>query len=224
MLHNLTILDKQPSLLHQFMTELRDNKIQQDKARFRNNLQRIGEIMAYEISKSFSFQEITIKTPLGNHSSKILGDQPVLITIFRAGMPLYQGFLHYFDHAPSGFFGASRTELEKRSTDTNNSIEVNVGYEMIPAINGKTVIVIDPMLATGNSMKQSIERIYKNGTPKHLIIAAVVAAPEGIDFLKKNLDVDFSLFVVSVDKGLTENSFIYPGLGDAGNLAFGQPL
>jgi uracil phosphoribosyltransferase len=220
LLPNLTILDQKNSLLNHFMAELRDTKVQKDGARFRKNLGRIGEVMAYEISQTLLYQENEINTPLGNHQSYILAEYPVLITIFRAGIPFYQGFLNYFDHSKSGFIGAQRSEPYK-SNDLENTVDVKMGYNVIPDINEKTVILVDPMLATGNSMEKSITLLLENGKPKTLHVATVIAAPEGVLYLKKNVSIEYHVWTVSLDERLDERAFIYPGLGDAGDLAFG---
>jgi uracil phosphoribosyltransferase len=199
---------------------LRDIEIQQDGARFRNNLEKVGEVMAYEISKSLPYHERQIKTPLGNHRSYLLAEQPVLITIFRAGIPFFQGFLNFFNQSQSGFIGAKRSEPGKGKNPVG-TIDVTLGYDVIPDINNKTVIIADPMLATGNSLVETISLLLKKGQPKILYIAAVISAPEGIQYLKENVPIDFLVWTVSLDERLDTRAFIYPGMGDAGDLAFG---
>jgi uracil phosphoribosyltransferase len=221
LLKETTILDSKNSLLNHFMAELRDAQIQREGARFRKNLEKIGEVMAYEISKSLPYQQALIQTPLGPHQSYLLKEQPVLITIFRAGIPFFQGLLNYFDQAQSGFIGAQRSEPENESKKIQ-SIDVSLGYDVIPDINGEIIIMADTMLATGNSLAESIKLLLKKGQPKKLIIATVIAAPEGIENLKSKVPMDFHIWTVSLDQRLNEKAFIYPGMGDAGDLAFGK--
>jgi uracil phosphoribosyltransferase len=221
LLKETTILDSKNSLLNHFMAELRDAQIQREGARFRKNLEKIGEVMAYEISKSLPYQQALIQTPLGPHQSYLLKEQPVLITIFRAGIPFFQGLLNYFDQAQSGFIGAQRSEPENESKKIQ-SIDVSLGYDVIPDINGEIIIMADTMLATGNSLAESIKLLLKKGQPKKLIIATVIAAPEGIENLKSKVPMDFHIWTVSLDQRLDEKAFIYPGMGDAGDLAFGK--
>jgi uracil phosphoribosyltransferase len=221
LLKETTILDSENSLLNHFMAELRDTQIQREGGRFRKNLEKIGEVMAYEISKSLPYQQALIQTPLGPHQSHLLKEQPVLITIFRAGIPFFQGLLNYFDQAQSGFIGAQRSEPENESKKIQ-SIDVSLGYDVIPEINGEIIIMADTMLATGNSLAESIKLLLKKGQPKKLIIATVIAAPEGIENLKSKVPMDFHLWTVSLDQRLDEKAFIYPGMGDAGDLAFGK--
>jgi uracil phosphoribosyltransferase len=223
LLHEITILDQKHSLLNHFMAELRDLKIQKDAARFRKNLERIGEVMAYEISRTLPYHDVQIQTPFGQYQSSLLKEQPVLITIIRAGIPFFQGILNYFDQAQSGFIGAQRSEPES-GNKTADTTDVHLGYDVVPDINDKTIILVDPMLATGNSLVASILLLLENWRPQKILIATVIAAPEGIQLLKSKLPRDFHLWTVSLDKGLDERAFIYPGLGDAGDLAFGEKI
>jgi uracil phosphoribosyltransferase len=221
LLKKLTILDQTNSLLNQFMAELRDVDIQQDGARFRFNLEKTGSILAYEISKTLKYDNTHIKTPLGYSEINLLADQPVLITIFRAGIPFFQGFLHFYDKAQSGFIGAKRSEPEDEKAPVE-TVDVSLGYHVIPNIQDRTIIIVDPMLATGNSLLKSINVLLKKGRPQNLHIACLIAAPEGITYLEKNLPIDFYVWAVSVDERLDERAFIYPGLGDAGDLSYGS--
>ncbi|SMD43159.1 uracil phosphoribosyltransferase [Aquiflexum balticum DSM 16537] len=214
------ILDKKNSIANHFLYQLRDSEIQKDRFRFRKNLERLGEIMAYEISKSLPFYQKSIKTPLGNSSVELIKYQPVLISVLRAAIPFYQGFLNFFDDTDSGFIGAYR----KGETDDSKNIEIDYLYQAAPSIEGREVILIDPMLATGKSFIKTIENLYKNGNPSKIHIASVIAAPEGIDFLQKNTKQSVEIWICSLDEKLNDKSYIIPGLGDAGDLSFGVKL
>ena len=214
------ILDKKNSIANHFLYQLRDSEIQKDRFRFRKNLERLGEIMAYEISKSLPFYQKSIKTPLGNSSVELIKYQPVLISVLRAAIPFYQGFLNFFDDSDSGFIGAYR----KGETDDSKNIEIDYLYQAAPSIEGREVILIDPMLATGKSFIKTIENLYKNGNPSKIHIASVIAAPEGIDFLQKNTNQSVDIWICSLDEKLNDKSYIIPGLGDAGDLSFGVKL
>lgn len=205
-----------PSIANRFLTELRDLEIQKDSLRFRKNLERLGEILAYEISKTLQFSEKTIQTPLSPILTRIPDEKPVIFAVLRASLPFYQGFLNFFDNAESGFIGAFREE--------GHEIKINLGYHASPSLEGKTVILADPMLATGKSFLKSIETLLQHGRPKIIHIAAVIAAPEGIQFLKENLTLPYSLWIGAIDEKLNSKSYIVPGLGDAGDLAFGPKL
>jgi uracil phosphoribosyltransferase len=211
------VLNQQNSIAHHFLAELRDVTIQQDRLRFRTNMTRLGEIMAYEISKKMAYHSVVVQTPLKKTSSSLLNQSPVLITVLRAGLPYFQGFLNYFDRSDSGFIGAYRKEGEAEIT-------VQLDYLATPSLRGKEVILIDPMLATGNSFIRSISALLKHGEPTHIYLAALVASPEGIKNLTSNLKVPCSLFAVSIDEHLNKDFYIVPGLGDAGDLSFGEKL
>jgi uracil phosphoribosyltransferase len=210
------VLTKHSSIANKFLSELRDISVQKDSMRFRLNLERLGEIMAYEISKTFHYSEREIITPLASTLVKLPEEKPVVFAVLRASLPFYQGFINFFDDAESGFIGAFREEGE--------TITINLGYHASPSLEGKTVILADPMLATGKSFLKSISTLLKHGTPKEIHIAAVIAAPEGIKFLEENLEIPFHLWVGAIDEKLNSKSYIVPGLGDAGDLAFGQKL
>jgi len=213
----LFVLNEVHSVANQFLLELRDHQVQKDRMRFRKNMERLGEIMAYEISKSLDYAPHSIYTSLGNATVDVLKSQPVLVTILRAGVTYFQGFLNFFDQADCGFIGAYRVE------DSNN-ITIKLSYVATQSLEGKILILIDPMLATGRSVVDSIQAMLKNGRPSHVHIAALVAAPEGIEYLKENLKIPFSLWTCAVDKHLDENFYIVPGLGDAGDLSYGIKL
>lgn len=212
--NNLFILNERGSVANHFISELRDAGGQSDRMRFRRNLERLGEILAYEISKKLSYESKEVITPLGTSTTELLKEQPVLITILRAGIPFHHGFLNVFDHADSGFIGAWRTE-------DINDLRVNIDYVSLPSVQGKSVILIDPMLATGQSTLNAQKQVLEKGTPSHLFIASVVAAPEGIRLLKENITLPYSLWTCALDEKLNSSFYIVPGLGDAGDLCYG---
>lgn len=212
------ILSETPSIANKFIAEMRDVAIQKDRLRFRKNLERIGEIFAFEISKKFDFEEHIVQTPLANTAIQVPKDNPVILSILRASLPFYQGFLNFFDHAESGFIGAFREENE------SEALSVNLSYYASPHLQDRVVILADPMLATGKSILESIDVICRNGIPKHLHIASIIAAPEGIQFLESKIKIPFSLWIGNVDQKLNDKFFIVPGLGDAGDLAFGPKI
>jgi uracil phosphoribosyltransferase len=211
------ILSDQVSIANQFIAELRDQTIQKDRMRFRKNLERLGEILAYEISKTMEFSLTEISTPLAKTKIQVPSHQPVIIAVLRASLPFYQGFLNYFDKAESGFIGAFRQEeLE--------DISINLGYHASPDLTGKEIILADPMLATGKSIVKSIDALLTHGKPKIIHIAAAFASPEGILHLESNLQVPHTFWLGALDEKLNNKSYIIPGLGDAGDLAFGEKL
>lgn len=211
------ILTKQHSIANQFIAELRSIHIQKDRMRFRKNLERLGEILAYEISKTMEYKSVEIETPLAFSRNEVLKQEPVIVAVLRASLPFYQGFLNFFDNAESGFIGAFREEKE-------NNISINLGYHASPDVTGKEVILADPMLATGKSIIKSIDTLLTHGTPKIIHIAAAFAAPEGLDHIASNLKIPHKLWLGAVDERLNSQSYIVPGLGDAGDLAFGLKL
>ncbi len=211
------VLSEVDSIGNQFIAELREVSIQGDRMRFRKNLERIGEIMAYEISKSFPYSPIEVQTPLAKTTVNLPAVNPVIVSVLRASLPFYQGFLNFFDKAESGFIGAFREEGE-------GEITINLGYHASPNLEGKTVILADPMLATGKSFIRSIETLLSHGQPEIIHIAAAFAAPEGIKYIQDQLKIPFKLWIGSVDLFLNNQSYIVPGLGDAGDLAFGEKL
>lgn len=212
------ILTSNNSIANHFIAELRDVKIQQDSMRFRKNLERLGEVLAYEISKTLSYQSTEIQTPLAIATSNLLLNQPVLVTILRAGLPFHQGFVNVFDKAENAFIGAYRG---KHGAD--ESFEVEMDYLASPDLTDKTIILIDPMLATGKSLLKSYQALLKHGKPQKVIISSAIAAPEGIKFLQENIP-EAELFIATVDECLNEKYYIVPGLGDAGDLAYGLKL
>lgn len=207
------------SILSEFLSQIRDVSIQTDSMRFRRNIERIGEIMAYEMSKTFSFQEVSVQTPLGFKQTVSLEKQPVVCSILRAGLPLHMGFLNYFDAAENGFISAYR-----HHEGGDDHFDIRVEYQAIPDINEKTLLLVDPMLATGQSMVAVYEKLMQRGTPAQVHLAVVVAAPEGIDYLKKHLPANCHLWIAALDEKLNDHKYIIPGLGDAGDLAYGEKL
>lgn len=208
-------LSENHSLVSNWISELRDTAVQGDRMRFRRNIERIGEIIAYEISKTLPWDEQDIITPLGIAKSKMLQTQPVLGTILRAGLPLHQGMLNYFDKADNAFIAAYR----KHHTD--GSFEISLEYLACPVIDKRVMILCDPMLATGASLVKTIGLLKKEGTPSEIHVAAVIACTEGIEFLRRH-EPEVKLWCGSIDEELTSKGYIVPGLGDAGDLAFGE--
>lgn len=210
-------LSEQNSIANQYLMELRDKQLQQDRLRFRRNLERLGEIMSFEISKQLSYTTKIIETPLDRCRVNVLKEQPLLMTILRAGLPFFQGFMNFFDHADAGFIGAYRRE-------TLDAVQIKFDYITSPVTKGREIILIDPMLATGKSLLDSVNQILKRGNPAKIHIASLVAAPEGIKFLAEQMPVPYTLWTYSIDEKLNAQSYIVPGLGDAGDLSFGTKL
>ena len=209
-------LNKANSIFGTFLAELRDVTIQKDSMRFRRNLERISEIMAYEISKTLAYQEESVITPLGETVVKKLQSQPVIASILRAGLPMHNGFLNYFERAENAFISAYRKHK------TAEDFDIHVEYMASPNIDKKTLIIVDPMLATGSSMVMVYKALLKQGKPNSIIIVSAIAAPEAIDFVRKSLPDNIKIYVGAIDKELTAQSYIVPGLGDAGDLAYGE--
>ncbi|MFN8255350.1 MAG: uracil phosphoribosyltransferase [Bacteroidales bacterium] len=204
------------SILNQFIAELRDKDIQSDSMRFRKNLERIGEIFAYEISKTFTYESKLIKTPLGELDIPLPVNPVVLASIMRAGLPLHNGMLNVFDAAENAFISAFRKYHK------DGSFDIQFGYLSSPGINGKTLILSDPMLASGSSMVLAYKSLLEKGKPNHTHIVSVIASKEGVEFLKKNIrDKNYTLWLGAIDDELTAKAYIVPGIGDAGDLAFG---
>jgi uracil phosphoribosyltransferase len=180
-------------------------------------MKRLGNLMAYEISKKLHFKTESVDTPLGKHCSNVLEGYPVLITVMRAGLPFFDGFLDFFDQSDCGFMGAYRQEGAEEIT-------IQLDYVATPNVEGRPVVLIDPMLATGKSIVRSVEALLKHGNPSHIYIAALVAAPEGIRQVTENLKVSHSLWTCAIDESLNHQFYIIPGLGDAGDLSFGMKL
>ena len=210
-------LSKQQTVANQFMAELRDAEIQTDPMRFRKNLERLSEILAYEISKTFKYEKKTVETPLGEAEIMLPVQQPVLATILRAGLPMHQGMLNIFDRAGNAFLSAYRRHHK------DGSFEISLDYISCPSIEGSVLIISDPMLATGASMEVCINELLKQGEPADIHVAVAIAAQDGIDHLLR-LHPKVQLWVGAIDEELTAKSYIVPGLGDAGDLAFGSKV
>ncbi len=212
-------LGKQNSIFNHFIREIRDVKIQNDAMRFRRNIERIGEIFAYEISKEMEYKSKDITTPLGISTESLMTEKPVLATILRAGLPLHQGFLNYFDGSDNCFISAYRKH--KKGGD----FEVKIEYISSPNLDDKTIILCDPMLASGSSMILAMEAIMSKGNPKHIHIVSIIASAEGVDYVKENIPMQScTLWLGGEDAEMTAQSYIVPGLGDAGDLAFGEKI
>lgn len=208
-------LSEQHSLLSNWVGELRDTEIQRDRMRFRRNLERIGEVIAYEISRALPSEEREISTPLGTSVCKVLRDQPVLATILRAGLPLHQGMLNYFDRADNAFISAYR----KHHGD--GSFDIELEYLSCPSLDGKILIISDPMLATGASLVKTIQMLREEGKPAEIHVVAAIACTVGIEFVRRE-QPDVRIWCGAIDEELTAKGYIVPGLGDAGDLAFGE--
>jgi uracil phosphoribosyltransferase len=211
-------LSEQNSIANHFVAELRDVSIQKDRLRFRKNVERLGQIMAYEISKKLEYKQQTVVTPLGTSTTSLMGNGPILITVMRAGLPFFQGFLDFFDRCDCGFIGAYRKE------DGQDDIIINLEYLAVPSIDNREVILIDPMLATGHSFVRSIDALSKHGKPSHIYVASLVSVAEGISYVAANVKTQHSIWTCAVDERLNEQFYIVPGLGDAGDLCFGPKL
>ena len=215
-------LSEQPSLLNQYLKELRSVEIQKDSMRFRRNIERIGELMAVEISKHLTYATEQVQTPLAVATMQVPQDQVVLGTVLRAGLPMHQGFLNMFDHAENAFVSAYRKEVE--DIQGNTQLEIVSEYLAAPSLEGKTLILVDPMLATGMSMEIAYKALLSHGTPKHVHIACVFGTPQSIQYLSDNMPENATLWCAVVDPVLNEKKYIVPGLGDAGDLCFGKKL
>ena len=215
-------LSEKPSLLNQYLKELRNVDVQKDSMRFRRNIERIGEIMAVEISKDLTYAVEQVQTPLAVADMLVPQDQVVLGTLLRAGLPMHQGFLNMFDKAENAFISAYRKETVGRRGETE--IEIVSEYLAAPNIEGKTLILVDPMLATGLSMEVAYKALLSHGTPKHVHVACLFGTPQAINYLSENMPEDTTLWCAVIDPVLNEKKYIVPGLGDAGDLCFGEKL
>ncbi len=212
-------ISEENSILNHFLTQLRDVNVQKDSMRFRKNIERIGEIMAYELSKTLPYKQVRVQTPLGFKDTTCIEDNVVLCSILRAGLALHTGFMNFYDDAENGFVSAYR-----RHGKHGEASEILVEYQAAPSFQDKIMILIDPMLATGQSLVAVFKKLMSEETPKEIHIAVVIAAPEGIKYLEEQLPDNCHLWVATLDEGLDENNYILPGLGDAGDLAYGQKL
>ncbi len=204
------------SIVNVFMRELRDETIQKDMMRFRRNIERIGEIAAYEISQTLNYKAIETTTCLGTAQSNVVADPVVIATILRAGLPLHQGVQNYFDSAENAFVSAFR------KYDSESEFHIHIEYIASPRIDDKVLIITDPMLATGASMELAYEALRTKGTPSKIYIVSIIATRQAIDFIKDKFPADTTLYVGAIDDEMNEHKYIIPGLGDAGDLAFGE--
>jgi len=211
-------LSEQHSLVSNWISELRDVDTQKYRLRFRRNIERVGEVAAYEISKLLPYGEIEIQTPLGIHTSKVLKEQPVLATILRAGLPLHNGMLNYFDKAENAFISAYR----KHHRD--GTFEISLDYLSCPSLDNKTVIISDPMLATGASLAKTVQFLKAEGNPKEIFVFCVIASSVGVEYLQRECGTDIKIWCGDIDDEITAKGYIVPGLGDAGDLAYGTKL
>jgi uracil phosphoribosyltransferase len=212
----INILGENNSVFNEFVAEIRSKSIQKDSMRFRRNMERMGEVFAYEISKRLHYAPKNITTPLGTAKMTLMKEQPVLATILRAGLPLHNGMLNYFDKAGNAFVSAYRRHHK------DGSFDIKVEYLSSPSLENKTLIITDPMLATGASMHLTYRALLNKGKPKHVHIVAAIGSMEGVDYIRKHFPVNTTLWMGAVDDELTSQAYIVPGLGDAGDLAFGE--
>ena len=207
------------SILNHFLAQIRDVTIQKDSMRFRKNIERIGGIMAYELSKTLDYKNIEVQTPLGIKHTTTIAEPVVLCSILRAGLALHQGFMNFFDDAENGFVSAYRNHY-----NNDEQFDILVEYQAAPSFEGKNLILIYPMLATGQSIVAVLQKLHLEHKPKEIHVAVVIAAPEGIEYLEKNLPSTCHLWVAALDEKLNDKNYIIPGLGDAGDLAYGSKL
>ncbi len=214
------VLNKENTILNKFLAQMRDKRVQKDSMRFRRNMERVGEIMAYEISKKLKYKTEMVETPLGIAAVESINDKVVVATILRAGLPFHQGFLNYFDDAENGFVSAYR------KSRPDGSFIVDVEYVSTSSLAGKTLILVDPMLATGTSLMLVYDALVRRaGEPEHTHFAAVFASEQGVDYVTKRINPEkCTLWCAAVDEELTSKSYIVPGIGDAGDLAYGEKL
>lgn len=214
-------LSNQNSIINQYMAEIRDKEYQKNRLLFRNNIMRIGEYEAFELSKTLDYEPKDVVTPLGVSCVNVPTDKIVLATIFRAGLPFHQGFLNIFDHAGNAFVSAYREYKDAE----HHQVGIHVEYLATPSIEGKNLIITDPMLATGGSMELGYKTFLTKGTPKRIHVCCVIASPEGIDHIRKTLPEDkTTIWCAAIDPGMNEHKYIVPGFGDAGDLCYGDKL
>lgn len=219
-INNIEVINlaETPSVVSRYMMELRDVNVQNDPLRFRENLQRIGSVMAYEISKRLDYRKVEVETPLAKCVCDDVADRVVLATILRAGLPLHQGFLDCIDHAENAFVSAYRRYKEK-----GDSFDVLVEYLASPSIEGKTLVLVDPMLATGSSMELAYRALLTKGTPARIHVASVIASRQGVEYVCRHFPADrTTVWCAAIDDEVNAHSYIVPGLGDAGDLAYGK--
>ncbi|MBP5338563.1 MAG: uracil phosphoribosyltransferase [Prevotella sp.] len=213
-------LSEQNSVMNQYMAEIRDKSYQKNRLVFRNNIERIGELMAYEMSKTFTYKPKTVTTPLGTLDIPLAKDDVLVATVLRAGLPFHHGFLRVFDRADNAFVSAYRMYTNREHTE----VGIHTEYMASPSAKGKTLIIVDPMLATGGSMVAAYEALLKTGRPHQVHIACVIGTPEGVDMLGKNVADDVTLWCAAIDPGMNEHKYIVPGFGDCGDLCYGEKL
>lgn len=213
-------ISKNNSILNHFLHQIRDKSIQNDRMKFRRNIERIGEILSYEMSKTLEFQTKKFLTPLSASTYESLNEEIVVCSILRAGIPLHNGVLNYFDDADNAFVSAFR----KQSETSEDDFDIAVEYLSSPSLDGKTLVLVDPMLATGLSMLNVLKALKKVGTPKSIHILSVIGTQPGIDLISNYLPEDTHLWIGSIDERLNEKGYIIPGLGDAGDLAYGKKM
>ena len=215
-------LSEHPSLLSRYLKEIRSVHIQKESMRFRRNIERIGEVMAFEISKQLSFNEETIQTPLAQTSVSDFASPIVLATILRAGLPFHQGFLNMYDGAENAFLSAYRRMGRNRHGE--EQLEIVSEYIAAPRLDGKTLLLVDPMLATGMSMEVAYKALLSHGTPMNTHVACVIGTQQALDYLEKNMPTETTVWCAAIDPELNDKKYIVPGLGDAGDLCFGEKL
>ncbi len=214
-IHNLSLTD---SVLNNFIFEIRDVSIQNDRMRFRRNIERIGEVLSYEMSKEIQYTNINAQTPLGESKLKAPKDDIVICSILRAGLPLHNGVLNYFDKAENAFISAYRHHLNDKD------FEIVVEYIASPSLDNKTLLLVDPMLATGKSLALTFDALKSHGIPKQIHVLSVIGADAGVNYIKNHFPENTHLWIATIDKDLNDKGYIVPGLGDAGDLAFGTKL
>ena len=212
---------EQNSIINHYMAELRDKNFQKHRLTFRLNVERIGELMAYELSKTLEYKAKTVKTPLGTLDIPLLKQEDIVVaTVLRAGLPFHQGFLNVFDEADNAFVSAFRMYMNREHTE----IGVHTEYIATPSVKGRTLLIVDPMLATGGSMAAAIEALLQAGKPKKIHVCSIIAAPEGLEVVKAVLPDDSTIWCASIDQGMNEHKYIVPGFGDCGDLCYGEKL
>ena len=213
----INVLNSEKSILNKFLAEIRDRQVQGDSMRFRRNLERIGEVMALEISRELNYTPKTVTTPLGEAVIEMISDELVIATVLRAGLPFHQGFLNYFDNAQNAFIGAYRKNHK------DNTMTIALEYVSGPSLEGKTLLLVDPMLATGASLVLAYEALVERcGEPAHTHVAAVISSEQGVDYVKRHMSGEkTTIWTAALDEELTSKNYIVPGIGDAGDLAYG---
>lgn len=210
-------LNQSNTILNRYLAEIRDIHIQKDSLRFRRNIERIGEIMAYEISRDLPYHPLEVQTPLALATENVSAIQPVVATILRAGLPLHQGFINYFDQAENAFVSAFRKYIDE------DHFDIHIEYIASPRLDGKTLIITDPMLATGGSMELAYKALLTKGEPAHIHVASIIASRQAVEHVKKTFPADkTTIWCAAVDPELNAHSYIVPGLGDAGDLCYGE--